>query len=133
MKPRYEMVPAWAKIKDEILDTRTTCNYYLYKYRNQPCINHKQNFVTSVLQLYELLRVKFKYIKDQNPQYQQLENKLSTITEIPLNPKMTTWIKYYRILEEACEDSGVTRIEIPVETTRPPEEAWKEGLPVDVD
>ena len=129
----YRMIPAWAKIKDEILDARTQATINLTKYRQQPCINHKQNFANSVLHLYELLRPKIKYIKTtENGKYQTLQQQLDKITRPPPNPNMKAFTYYYHQLQDACETLGITKIEIPVEATMPPEEAWKEGLPVDI-
>jgi len=102
----YRMIPAWAKIKDEILDARTQATINLTKYRQQPCINHKQNFANSVLHLYELLRPKIKYIKTtENGKYQTLQQQLDKITRPPPNPNMKAFTYYYHQLQDACENT----------------------------
>ena len=130
----YRMIPAWAKIKDEILTARATCNHHLKKYRSQPCLNHKINFATSTQHLYELLRPKIKYIENtEHGKYKQLKKTMDKITKPPRNPNITAYLHLYHTLEDACETLGVTKIEIPVEAQMPPEEAYKEGLPINID
>lgn len=127
------MIPAWAKIKDEMLNTRTNCLYYLTQYRNQNCLNHRISFATQTMHLYELIRPKLKYIENTGKgKYKHLKNTLDPLTSPPTQPKMTKWLQLFRDLEDAMEELGVTKIEIPVEPTMEPEEAWKEGLPVNI-
>lgn len=120
METKYRMIPAWAKIKDEIIDSKTACIYYLSKYRNQPCLNHKKSFATATLHLYELIRPKIKYIKkEDNGKYLKLKQTLDNIHKPPKNPNMNTFIMLFRQLEDACEELGVTKIEVKQEEIIP--------------
>ena len=124
-KKEWTVIPAWRRVKDEILDARQICQYWLSKCQQQPMnINARRSFVAAVLHYYNVLKPKIKkHCKEIPTIFKQLDK----ISGIPSVPSIDAWIKIFHKIDNICEEIGVTKIEMPSEEVEPGQDIL-EGL-----
>lgn len=110
---RERAIPAWQKVKDDIIETRRRAREEIEEYRRRNHPNSLLRYKIKLLNLYEQVRAQLIRLKklDQHEKLKKLEPLRESLDLKSDSMSLGQWIEIFDELESACEnDIGVTRI-----------------------
>ena len=106
-----QAIPAWMKVKDNIVLTLFSTRHSLFCFRQKPHQRDLTDFKNGVVTLYGLICQDYKRDKKLSERYPELEQLAAYLTGFNGNDKdLSWWVNRYLDVDGAIFDLGITKI-----------------------